>query len=929
DCVEIDFTNDASGGAYGVHIDGLSFDISSSGDSIGLNTSSAVPRGESRSYRYYVPNEPTLEGAHYLHPGPGYRQAVSHGLFGALVVEPKGSTYLHPETRAPIRSGWEAIIDAPGSACEDPGGRCDFREAVQLWHEVGNEQFRVVNRRGGELPMLDEEISGAYGPARRAINYRSEPFFDRMLPTQFRDEKSHTYSSYTFGDPTTTIPRSYLGDPMKWRLMHVGTEMFHVFHLHGGGIRWRQNPEADPTFDYSDTGLDKDPPTKQSPSNRLDSQAIGPGESFNLEIEGGAGGVQQSAGDFLFHCHIAHHYFAGMWSFWRTFDTLQRDLAPLPDRAPLPAAVDSSELIGRTMPDGTTLTAGNLDEWIEPQLPPRGVRRSDQDGAVWNWTVNRDSGAPVYLGEPEDAGPWPLPNGGSGTWPNIVEGVEGHPGSMPADEFIGNRPHILFNPSNGRPAYPLLRPHIGMRPPFSPNGHSGAPWLGERAGVASGDEVNPWADRPDGLCPAGAQERDFDIVSIRKGSPITDTASDPNASVFTLAEDKTGVLAGRKPVEPLAIRANMRDCVTGTYTTELPGGGASFTKSNLHIHHVQFDVQASDGVVSGLAFEQSVRPYRLEDPTLTAAADAGTRVLRLSNIPAGASVGAGGAVGQKFQPGVWIGVGLGTEDIEVAQIESINGNTVTLAQPLESFHEAGQWAGTEFTQFRWFPDVGLDNIFWHDHVDGIDGWGHGLVGQLIIEPPGSTYHDPVTGEEVRSGNIVDIRTEGSAFPGVVEGSFRELALWTIDDNPVADSTLNLRAEPWSGRAADTSARFSSYMHGDPSTPLPRAYPGDPVVIRTINVGPSVDTLHVDGHRFFIEGRYLDELGKPEASPTDTLHYGVSEKYSLALEGGAGGPNHEPGDYLYMNGIGRRFRQGAWGIIRVLEGADPELKPLPG
>ena len=32
----------------------------------------------------------------------------------------------------------------------------------------------------------------------------------------------------------------------------------------------------------------------------------------------------------------------------------------------------------------------------------------------------------------------------------------------------------------------------------------------------------------------------------------------------------------------------------------------------------------------------------------------------------------------------------------------------------------------------------LDNIFWHDHVDGIHGWGHGLVGQLIIEPKGST-----------------------------------------------------------------------------------------------------------------------------------------------------------------------------------------------
>ena len=69
---------------------------------------------------------------------------------------------------------------------------------------------------------------------------------------------------------------------------------------------------------------------------------MGPGESYNLEIEGGAGGVQQSAGDFLFHCHIAKHYVAGMWGFWRVFNTRQPDLVPLPDRAAPPQAVDSA-----------------------------------------------------------------------------------------------------------------------------------------------------------------------------------------------------------------------------------------------------------------------------------------------------------------------------------------------------------------------------------------------------------------------------------------------------------------------------------------------------------------------------------------------------------------------------------------------------------
>ena len=53
--------------------------------------------------------------------------------------------------------------------------------------------------------------------------------------------------------------------------------------------------------------------------------------------------------------------------------------------------------------------------------------------------------------------------------------LDGSPVTFSADGYVGNRPKLLFNPTNGRPAFPLLRPHIGKRPPFSPNGHSGAP----------------------------------------------------------------------------------------------------------------------------------------------------------------------------------------------------------------------------------------------------------------------------------------------------------------------------------------------------------------------------------------------------------------------------------------------------------------------
>jgi hypothetical protein len=891
DCVTFTYRNNATGGSFGVHIDGLSFTSGSSGDSVGKNLSSEPATGGSASYVYYVPNDPSLEGAHYIHPGPGSRTAVNHGLFGALAVEPAGSTYRNPSTGNDQPSGWEADIL--------PAGNKAFREGVKLLHEIGNDNEQISDKNGNLIDVQDS-VTGSYKPGSFALNYRSEPFKNRLIghPT----EKSHSYGSYTFGDPATPMPRGYVGDPTKFRIVHASGEKFHVYHLHGGGDRWRMNPHADTTYDYADTGLRKDPPTVESPSQRLDSQSMGPGESYDLEIEGGAGGVQQSVGDFLYHCHIAKHYTSGMWSFWRVFNTQQPDLLALPDRDAPPTAVDSTNLIGKTMPDGTTLTSANLASWIRPQLPPQGVPKTGQDAAVWNYTVDSSG---LFLGEPEDLTVAP---------DSVSRYLDpAHPNRLPGDQMVGDRPKLLFDPTTGRPAYPLMRTHVGKRPPFTPNGHSGAPYLGENAGATKTAAVNPWAARTDGLCPTGRPLRTFNVVAIETPVPESKTTVDPDGKLFVLAKNKDKVKTGAMPAEPLAIRSNQGDCDAITLTNEMTDAKAfdGWSKTSMHIHHVQFDVQGSDGVTAGFAFEHSVRPYKVEDPQLTAAATTGDTSLTVSSTA-------------KFQVGEFIAAGEGTDGIDIGQIAAINGNVLTMAAPLAHDHAVGEWAGTEFIQYRWYPDVVLDNIFWHDHVDGIHGWGHGLVGQLIVEPAGSTYHDPKTGAEVDSGTLVDVHTSNPLAPGVVNGSFRELALWTINDNDQnSKSTLNLRAEPLAGR--DPATRFSSYVNGDPVTPLPQAYPGDKIVIRSINVSPTLDTLHVQGSRFLTENRYVDASG-PEASLIDTIHHGMSERTTLMLD--AGGARHVAGDTLYFSGSDTRMNQGAWGLIRVLPGSSGGLKPLP-
>ncbi len=960
DCVEIDFRNMATG-EFGIHIDGLAFDVASSGDAIGNNTPSSVAHNDAARYRYYVPRDPELEGAHYIRPGPGNRDAVAHGLFGVLTIEPEGSTYLHPDTGNPLPSGWgweATIVPANGKA---------FRESNLLHHEIGNEDYRIPTTAvsvglpgelGKTLPVKDP-FTTSYRPGSRALNYRSEPFLHRLALDQADRLKAFAYNSYTAGDAATPITRGYLGDPTKIRLVHSGAELFHVFHLHGGGTRWRANPHADPTHSYAETGLNKTP-VPQSASQRLDAQSIGPGEAYNLEIEGGAGGVQQAAGDFLYHCHIAEHYVSGMWSVWRAYDTRQPDLAPLPDRAPPPTPVDSSELIGRVMPDGTTITAANLEQWVEPQIPPQGVPQRtggdpiSLDGSVWDWRRGDGALAGVYYGAPEDRtgdlGPtssYRTTTPGVPAYPNLMSDADGplralagHPGLLAVDRGHAlsddGRPRILFNPVTGRPAYPLLRPQIGQQPPFSPNGHSGAPWLGVRgeAAPAPGGQPDPWAKRADGVCPQSSSPgRTFNIVSIQKPIEVTaNGASDEFGKLFVLAKNKDKVRGPNPtmPSEPLAIRANVGECINLTVTSEQTEDDPDqpFPMTNLHPHHVQFDPNGSDGASAGMVYGQAVRPYRVEDGRLPAAVAAGAGTITVAPTATLPSLA-------KYRAGVWIAVGLGTEQIEVRKITVVVAagarRVLTLHAPLAKAHAAGEWAGTEFVQETWFPDVVLDNVFFHDHVDGIHNWGHGLVGQLVIEPKGSTYHDPRTGAEVDSGTIVDVRTANPLAPGLVNGSFREFVMWTIDQNPATDSTINLRAVPLSDRRgtdSDPSLLFSSYRHGDPVTPMPRAYAGDSLVIRAVNVGSGVDTLQIDGHRVFAENRYV-EGGKVTSSPVSAVVQGISERFTLALAGGAGGPQKRAGDYLYSNGIGRRTEHGAWGIIRVLPARVDTLQPLPG
>src|SRR3712207_6904263 len=71
--------------------------------------------------------------------------------------------------------------------------------------------------------------------------------------------------------------------------------------------------------------------------------------------------------------------------------------------------------------------------------------------------------------------------------------------------------------------------------------------------------------------------------------------------------------------------------------------------------------------------------------------------------------------------------------------------------------------------------------------------------------------------------------------------------------------------------------------------------------------PPRSTLFPYTTLFRSERNLRDADGKIASTPQDTVQYGVSGKFTAILEGGAGGLQGNAGDYMYKNGIGRRFR----------------------
>ena len=148
ECLVINFTNQLSNGeSASLHIHGSTLYVASTGEAaIATNPDAMASPGGGITYKWWIAPD-TQEGIHYFHSHGNERFQTGHGLFGALIVEPAGSKFLDPFTGEELKSGWLAII-------EDSNGP-DFREFVTIYHEIGNDAFRPLDREDGKLPLVD------------------------------------------------------------------------------------------------------------------------------------------------------------------------------------------------------------------------------------------------------------------------------------------------------------------------------------------------------------------------------------------------------------------------------------------------------------------------------------------------------------------------------------------------------------------------------------------------------------------------------------------------------------------------------------------------------------------------------------------------------------------------------------------------------
>lgn len=440
----------------------------------------------------------------------------------------------------------------------------------------------------------------------------------------------------------------------------------------------------------------------------------------------------------------------------------------------------------------------------------------------------------------------------------LEEGTRVYPSGQPVRRLIPlpDRPEPP-KPTITRPGFPFFIPGaFGQRAPQPPLGTDRGFDPTDLERAAFAPNAVPGAPFAN-PCPPGAPVRHYDIVAIQMDLVYNRAGwHDPEGRLYVLAQDEEDVKAGLKKPEPLFIRANAGECIEFSFTNKFPE------------------------TLGPNAFQPLLRtPY------------AGMHVHLVKFDPLASD---GSNVGWNYFTGVR------------------RGQTIT---------------------YRWFADTELKTVFFHDHLFAVAHQQHGVFNALIVEPRGSRFRDPKTGHPIEAGAKAII--DNPFVP-----HYREFALavhdfvpqFTADGIPLNPPPVpgvledqgvmafNYTNEPFQIRGGDPAYVFSSFVHGDPFTPILETYIGDPVRIRLI------DGAYEESHVFHLHRqKWRFERNNLDSPIIQAKHLGISEAFNL--EFAVEGHGERDFDMLYFSGGLDDLWLGCWGILRAYGQRVPHLLPL--
>jgi hypothetical protein len=255
------------------HPDMLAADPNDSGIVVGADKGSAVAAGAAHAYTFYA--DPALgETTALVRDTADIVRNPRRGLYGAIVVGPRGARYTDPVTGsdASASSSWAVDVKpAAGKAWRD------FSLFLQ------DEDAGIGTHR---MPYT-AHVDGTVG-----INYRKAPLGDRLD----QDTLGRLYDPQTYGDPDTPLMRAYVGDAVRIHVLSPSSEQAHVFTLEGH--EWPMTPGLPGT-------------------DMLSSVQVGGLEAVTIDPQDGAGGRDGLPGDYLYGDHREPYREAGMWGIFR------------------------------------------------------------------------------------------------------------------------------------------------------------------------------------------------------------------------------------------------------------------------------------------------------------------------------------------------------------------------------------------------------------------------------------------------------------------------------------------------------------------------------------------------------------------------------------------------------------------------------------